>query len=301
VPVSVMDRQGKFIPDLRRDQFKVFENNVEQQIVHFENTEKPFTVALMLDTSGSTYFQLSEIKEAAITFAKQLRPQDRVLVVTFDRLVMLLTEATGDLKVVTEVIQRNAVTGMSTRVYDAIEVVIKERLDKIPGRKAIVLFTDGVDTASYHATYKSTMRDVDERDILIYPVEYDTSDFIPTHETTLTTVTKKNSVTGSSSQVTYTGPTSTIGTPGSFTPDYQLADSFLHELAEKTGARLYQANDKSQLANAFSKVAEELRSQYSLGYYPQTTLQNGERRALKVRVDQQDAAVRARDSYTQRK
>jgi len=80
-----------------------------------------------------------------------------------------------------------------------------------------------------------------------------------------------------------------------------LADSFLHELAEKTGARLYQANDKSQLANAFSKVAEELRSQYSLGYYPQTTLQNGERRAIKVRVDQQDAAVRARDSYTQRK
>src|SRR5262245_2741547 len=168
VPVSVMDRQGKFIPDLLPEQFKVFENDVEQQIVHFENTEKPFTVALMLDTSGSTYFHLSDIKEAAATFAKQLRPQDRVLVVTFDRLVMLLTEATSDQKVVTDVIQRNAVTGFSTRVYDAIELVIKQRLDKIPGRKAIVLFTDGVDTSSYHATYKSTLRDVDERDILIY-------------------------------------------------------------------------------------------------------------------------------------
>jgi VWFA-related protein len=300
VPVSVMDRQGKFIPGLTREVFKVFENDVEQPIVHFENTEKPFTVALMLDTSGSTYFHLSEIKEAAITFAKQLRPQDRVLVVTFDRLVMLLTEATGDLKVVTEVIQRNAVSGFSTRVYDAIELVIKQRLDKIPGRKAIVLFTDGVDTGSYHATYKSTLRDVDERDILIYPVEYDTSDFITTNQTTLTTVTKKSNLPGHSSRTTYTGPTSTIGIEGSYTPDYKLADEFLHQLADKTGARRYLANDKTQLADAFAKVAEELRHQYSLGYYPQTTLQTGERRVIKVRVEQPDVAVRARDSYTQR-
>jgi len=301
VPVSVMDRQGKFIPDLRREVFRVFENDVEQPIVHFENTEKPFTVALMLDTSGSTYFHLSEIKEAAITFAKQLRPQDRVLVVTFDRLVMILTEATSDLNVVTDVIQRNAVSGFSTRVYDAIELVIKQRLDKIPGRKAIVLFTDGVDTSSYHATYKSTLRDVDERDVLIYPVEYDTSDFIPTNQTTFTTVTKKSKLPGGSSQTTYTGPTSTIGVAGSYTPDYKLADQFLHELAEKTGARLYQANDKIQLAEAFRKVAEELSHQYSLGYYPRTTLQSGERRLIKVRVEQPDVAVRARESYTQRK
>jgi VWFA-related protein len=298
VPVSVLDRQGKFIPDLRREQFKVFENDVEQPIVHFESTDKPFTVALMLDTSGSTFFHLSEIKEAAIAFARQLRPQDRVLVVTFDRLVMLLTEATNDQKVVTEVIERNAVTGFSTRVYDAIELVIKQRLDKIPGRKAIVLFTDGVDTSSYHATYKSTLRDVDERDILIYPVEYDTSDFIPTNQTTLTTVTKKG-VSGSLPE-TYTGPTSTIAAPGSMTDDYKLADQFLHQLADKTGARLYQANDRTQLADAFSKVAEELRHQYSLGYYPPTTLQSGERRLIKVRVEQPNVAVRARDSYAQR-
>jgi Ca-activated chloride channel homolog len=301
VPVSVMDRQGKFIPGLSREQFKVFENDVEQPIAHFENTEKPFTVALMLDTSGSTYFHLSEIQEAAITFAKQLRPQDRVLVVTFDRLIMLLTEATSDQKVVTEVIQRNVVSGFSTRVYDAIQVVIKQRLDKISGRKAIVLFTDGVDTSSYNATYKSTMRDVDERDILIYPVEYDTSNFLTSNQTTLTTVTTRSNLPGASSQVTHTGPTSTIGIAGSFTPDYKLADQFLHELADKSGARLYQANDKIQLKTAFAAIAEELRSQYSIGYYPQMTLQDGERRLIKVRVEQVNVAVRARESYTQRK
>ena len=171
VPVSVLDKDGRFISDLQRDQFKVFENGVEQKTAYFESTEKPFTVALLLDTSGSTFFHLWEIKEAAINFARQLRPQDRVLVVTFDRLVMLLTEATSDQNVVSEVIQRNAITGFSTRLYDAIDLVIKARLNKIEGRKAIVLFTDGVDTGSYQATYQSTLHEVEELDALIYPIQ----------------------------------------------------------------------------------------------------------------------------------
>ena len=82
--------------------------------------------------------------------------------------------------------------------------------------------------------------------------------------------------------------------------EYQLADRYLHQLADKSGARLFKANDSTQLAQAFSKIAEELRCQYSLGYYPQVTLEEGERRLIKVRVDQPDLAVRARDSYIQR-
>ena len=291
VPVSVMDRQGKFISDLRREQFHVFENGVEQKIVHFEPTDNPFTVALLLDTSGSTFFHLWEIKEAAIAFAKQLRPQDRVLVVTFDRLVMLLTEATNDLNVVTEVIQRDAITGFSTRLYDAVDLVIQRRLNKIPGRKAIVLFTDGVDTSSYQATYKSTLRAVDELDVLIYPVQYDTIDFINATLDTkaLNELSDRNSGTPRPNPV-----------QRSTKPEYKLADQYLQQLADKTGARLYQANDRTQLAAAFSKIAGELRCQYSIGYYPPDTVQTDERREIKVRVDQQDTAVRARNSYIRR-
>jgi VWFA-related protein len=303
VPVSVLDRQGRFISDLRPEQFKVFENGVEQKIAYFENTDKPFTVALLLDTSGSTFFHLWEIKEAAINFAKQLRPQDRVLVVTFDRLVMLLTEATNDQNVITESINRNAITGFSTRLYDAIDLVIKARLNKIEGRKAIVLFTDGVDTASYQATFQSTLRKVDELDVLIYPVQYDTTDFVAAQTRTnttivTTTITGRNIPTRSSSQVLYGTPKASG--PGTSIFDYKLADQFLHQLATKTGGRLYEANERTQLSEAFSKIAEELRHQYSLGYYPQTTLQSGERREIRVRVGQPDLAVRARDSYVQR-
>jgi len=301
VPVSVFDRQGRLIPNLQRESFSVFEDGVEQQIKHFEPTEKPFTVALVLDTSGSTVFHLWEIKEAAIAFAKQLRPQDRVLVVTFNDLVMLLTEATSDLKVVTEVIQRGANTGFSTRLYDAVALVINERLNKIDGRKAIVLFTDGVDTKSYLATYQSTLREAEELDALIYAIQYDTTDFATATQTPSNNVMILRRRTPSwpydTTQV-IKGPT--IPVPGTAIGDYQLADRYLHQLSEKTGALLYKANDREQLAAAFSKIAGELRSQYSLGYYPKIASQSGGRHLIKVQVSQPDLAVRARESYVQK-
>jgi VWFA-related protein len=225
-------------------------------------------------------------------------------VVTFDEMVMLLTEATNELNVVTQVIQQNARTGFSTRLYDAVDLVIKERLNKIDGRKAIVLFTDGVDTSSYQATYQSTLREVDERDVLIYPIQYDTTDYmVATQRPSNVTITQNSSTnwpfpSRSSSQVTYSSP-AIQGAPTK--EDYDQADQFLHQLADKTGGRLYQANDRTQLMAAFSKIAEELRHQYSLGYYPQTALETGERRVIRVRVDQPNLAVRARESYTQKR
>lgn len=304
VPVSVLDRQGRFVPNLRREDFSVFENGIEQSVAFFEPAEKPFTVALVLDTSASTHFHLWEIKEAAIAFARQLRPQDRVLVVSFNDQVLLLTEATNDLNVVSTVIIQNATTGDSTRLYDAVDLVIKERLNKIKGRKAIVLFTDGVDTSSYLATYQSTLREVEELDALIYPIQYDTSDYLRAIQNagsiTIVSTSSNWPFPGRrSSQVIYGGPiTGGIPPPGTTKADYERADKYLHELADKTGARLYQANDPVQLAQAFSRIAEELRRQYSLGYYPGVSaVTNGERRQIKVRVHQPNLAVRARDSY----
>ena len=178
VPVSVLDRQGRFIPNLKKEDFSIFENGIEQKVTTFDTTEKPFTVALLLDTSASTKFHIGDIQEAAIAFAKQLRPQDRVLVISFNDEVLLLTEATNDQNLITEVIRVNAQTGNSTRLYDAVQLAVTERLNRIKGRKAIVLFTDGVDTSSQLATYDSTLSDVEELDALIYPIKYDTSDYL---------------------------------------------------------------------------------------------------------------------------
>jgi VWFA-related protein len=307
VPVSVLDRQGRFISNLKQDDFHIFENGVEQTIAYFEPAEKPFTVALLLDTSASTHFHLDEIREAAIAFAKQLRPQDRVLIVSFNDEVLLLTEATNDLNLVQTVIEENAYTGTSTRLYDAVDLTIRERMNKIKGRKAIVLFTDGVDTSSQQATYHSTLSEVDELDALIYPIQYDTSDYMNAMQgngTVTVTTTSRGPFGIGTSQQTYSVPMNNgnngIAAPGTTKADYDRADRYLHALAEKTGGRLYQANDTKQLADAFSRIAEELRRQYSLGYYPKTESAEGAdgRRQIKVKVKQANLAVKARDSYT---
>jgi VWFA-related protein len=302
VPVSVLDRQGRFVPDLKREDFHVFENGVEQSIAYFEPAEKPFTVALLLDTSASTHFHLQDIREAAIEFAKQLRPQDKVLIVSFNDEVLLLTEVTNDLNLIETVIEENANTGSSTRLYDAVDLTIRERLNKIKGRKAIVLFTDGVDTSSQQATYQSTLREVDELDALIYPIQYDTSDYLAAVQGmgAVTVTTTRRGIFGTSTtQQTYNAPVNNgQPLPGSTKADYDRADRYLHALADKTGGRLYQANDTTQLAQAFTRIAEELRRQYSLGYYPKTDVDpGGERRQIKVRVGKPNLAVKARDSY----
>lgn len=305
VPVSVLDRQGRFISNLQKEDFRVFENGVEQSIAYFEPAEKPFTVALVLDTSASTHFHLQDIREAAIAFAKQLRPQDRVLIVSFNDEVLLLTEATNDMNLIETVIEENANTGNSTRLYDAVDLTIRERLNKIKGRKAIVLFTDGVDTSSQQATYDTTLREVDELDALIYPVQYDTSDYLNAMQGlgngTVTVTTTRRGIFGTSTTTqTYGQPA--IGSssiPGTTKADYDRADRYLHLLADKTGGRLYQANDTRQLAQAFTQIAEELRRQYSLGYYPKTDAAAGadSRRQIRVKVKQGNLAVKARDSY----
>jgi Ca-activated chloride channel homolog len=302
VPVSVLDRQGRFIPNLKREDFTLFENDEQQSIAYFETAETPFTVALILDTSASTHFHLDEIKAGASAFAKQLRPQDRVLVVTFNTEVLLLTEATNDVNLMEAAIEEYANTGTSTRLYDAVYLTIQERLNRIKGRKAIVLFTDGVDTASQQATYQSTLDQVEELDALIYPIQYDTTDYLQAMQganSVTVTTTQQGPFGITTSQQTYNVPLNG-GTPlpGTTRADYDRADQYLHALADRTGGRLYQANDTKQLADAFSRIAEELRRQYTLGYYPKgANIADGERRQIRVRVRQPNLAVKARNSY----
>jgi VWFA-related protein len=310
VPVSVMDRSGKYIPSLGREDFHIFEDGVEQKISYFATVDQPFTVALLMDTSRSTNFKLEDIQNAAIAFIRQLKSEDRVMVVSFDDKINVLTKPTDDREVLINAIRRTR-TGGGTRLYDAVDQVIKQHLKGITGRKAIVLFTDGVDTTSRRATYESTIREAEELDALAYPVAYDTSDAVGNGP-------------GQSQRLPLPGGRGGIifGTPfprwpmpgpgggrggrgggGSNDEEYRRASAYLHDLADKTGGRYYRGDSLQNISEAFAQIAEELRRQYSLGYYPKTTAQNGQRRQIKVRVNQPNLAVSARDSYiyTQKK
>jgi VWFA-related protein len=306
VPVSVMDRAGKYVPNLQQRDFRIFEDGVEQQVAYFASVEKPFTVALVIDTSGSTRFKIEEIQDAALAFVDQLRPDDRVMVVSFDDKIRVLAEPTSDRYMLRNAI-RQTHTGDGTKLYDALDLVINQRFNRIQGRKAIVLFTDGVDTTSKHASYQSTVRDAEELDALIYPVQYDTYQDMQgggggggswpgggrrTGNTAMDILI--GILGGGGVGIGGGGGGGNVGTSRS---DYERADSYLRELAEKTGAREYRADSVYNISQAFGLIAEELRRQYSLGYYPKSGAQAGQRKQIRVRVNQPGLIVRARDSY----
>jgi Ca-activated chloride channel homolog len=310
IPVSVMDRQGRFIPDLRQQEFRIYEDGVEHEVAYFASVEKPFTLALVLDTSASTRFRLDEIQDAAIAFVNQLRPDDRVIVVSFDEDVRVLAEATSDRYALRDAIRRTR-TGGSTKLYDAVDLVINQRLNREQGRKAVVLFTDGVDTASRHASYQSNIRDAEELDALIYPVQYDTyrdgniggggggTSWPSGRRAPRSIAGVLADILGGVMSGGNNGPVISGGggNPNGNPDDYRRANAYLNDLAYKTGARLFRADTTRDLTQSFAFIAEELRRQYSIGYYPKTTAQAGTRRQIKVRVMRPDLVVRARDSY----
>ncbi|MCA1591816.1 MAG: VWA domain-containing protein [Acidobacteria bacterium] len=283
VPVSVTDRQGRFIPGLRKEQFRIFEDGAEQEIAHFESADKPFTVALLLDMSDSTKYKREDIQAAAKAFVDKLRPEDRVILVAFDKNVALLTGVTSDRQVLYEAIGR-ARTGGGTSVYDAVELVISRHLSRIPGRKAIVLFTDGVDTTS-RATYLSTLRAAEELDALAYAVQYNTIDDAAKGAQSYALATTQLLVDAMTSK----------GEP--LSSAYKRANLFLRLLTDKTGGRFYYADTVKNLSESFARIAEELRRQYSISYYPKNQSPEGGGRRIRVRVDVPGAAVRARKSY----
>ena len=279
IPVSVFDRNGLYIPNLSKENFKIFEDGKEQSIEYFSTTDNPFTVVLLLDTSPSTSFKIEEIQQAAIAFVDQLKPQDSVMVIEFDRNVHVLTEATLDRQKIYKGIKR-ADFGDGTSLYDAVDFSLRKRLGKVQGRKAIVLFTDGVDTTSFKSDYGSSVREAEEADTVIFPIYYNT--FFDNQR-------------GGGGIFS---PFPQINRRGTSSQDYVTGRAYLKDLSESTGGRVFNAeNTPGGLTRTFESIAEELRRQYSIGYIPQESGQTGQRKQIKVRVDRPNLIIRARDSY----
>lgn len=309
LPVSVMDRDGRYVPNLRKEDFRLWEDGTEQQVAFFSSVDKPFSVVLMIDTSGSTRLRLDAIQDAAIAFTNQLRPDDRVMIVSFDDQIRVLSQFTSDRGRLRDAIRRTE-PGDGTKLYDAVDLVMNLHLNNVSGRKAIVLFTDGVDTTSRHASYASNVRDAEELDALIYPVQYDTymdmsrgggGGWPGAGRAPSSPIDILGQILGGRNRRGGGGGgwpgRSGGGGPGTSREDYEVANRYLHDMADKTGARLYEADFNQNLSVVFGNVAEELRRQYSLGYYPKRPAQAGERRQIRVRVNQPNLAVRTRDSY----
>jgi VWFA-related protein len=346
VPVIVRTQDNRLIADLKKEDFILSEEGVEQPISFFAHTEEPFHVALLIDTSGSTEEELPQIQTAAMAFVNQLHSPDRVTVVSFATAVRFECDFTSDRTALTQAIRQTRAGG-GTVLYEAVQQSA-ERLRPIKGRKAMVLFTDGVDTASIQADYNETLTQMEESNVLVYTIRYDTIDAVrrglrqpkakertvripappptppdrtppqqppnwpypePGRSPSPSPYPRRSPLPSPSP---WPGPTEPTGpVPGDPTrmprqtpPDdetleamYEQGATYLWELANRTGGVRHEARVLGDLQAVFQKIAEELRHQYTLGYYRANTTRDGRYRRIRVKVNRSEARVRARPGY----
>ncbi len=276
IPAVVMDRYGRYIANLRKEDFRVYEDGVEQNVAYFGSIEKPFTVALLLDVSGSTQYQLAQIRDAANTFVNHLRPNDRLMAISFDGKINVLTEPRSVAMMRQEKLRIPAAID-GTVLYDAVAYALKQ-MAGIPGRKAIVLMSDGVDQSSV-ASLQSTVDDIAEDDVLIYTVQYNTLPQLPQRLSAIKSEKARRKV------------------QDRLMKGYALSEPYMRALADKTGGRYYRADDLRDVGPAFEAITAELGVQYTLGYFPKQNANEAER-SIRVKVRYPNLVVRARDSYT---
>ena len=264
--VTVTDGSTRYITDLNQEDFNVFEDGVKQDVSFFNKTNLPIALALLLDTSASMEAKLPTAQEAAIGFAKRLRPQDLAEVIDFDSRVVVLaafTNATGELE--TAIHKTSA--GGSTSLYNAVYIALKD-LKKVMAknteeirRQAIVVLSDGEDTSS------------------LLPFE-EVLDLAKRSETAIYAI----------------GLRSTDG-PGSSTKGFKEAEFVLRQFAQETGGRTYFPSQISDLPGIYSQIAEELSSQYTVGYTSRNGRRDGMWRRVVVRVNRPNATARTKLGY----
>lgn len=388
LPVIVSDRNDLSVPDLKKEEFLITEDGVKQEVAFFAETKAPFHVVLMIDTSGSTQEKLRSIQSAALAFVEQLQPQDRLRVISFDDEVRDLCEFTGDHAALRQAIEKTR-AGQGTKLYDAVRLAIS-MLQRVPGRKAIVIFTDGVDWHSDAARYDSTIELLEEAGVIVYPIRYDTraeTEQLVRRQQQAGEVADLGTIFGKGNPRGRTGPTVPGGDPlpggsggsggrndpyklpippiiiqppypgrypgGTRGPDdrypdrypdrlppdrfpdgreprpderhrrpeasdpdprrsdprrndsisgmldslYRTADSYLQDLAIRSGGKLHRADTLGSLPEAFANIAAELRTQYSLGFYPTNTASDGRFRKLQVTTTRKGVYLRTQPGY----
>lgn len=172
VPAIVTDRGGKFVSDLSRDDFTVSEDGRRQEISVFAELKQPFNAVLLLDTSNSALDRLKAIQSAAVAFTRQLRPGDRMMVISFDNEIRQLSDFSENREELEGAIQGTE-SGFGKLLYEAVARALQQ-LKNLEGRRAVVLFTDGVDMRSIEATSEGTTRLAEEVGAMIYVVRFDT-------------------------------------------------------------------------------------------------------------------------------
>ncbi len=311
---------GSTVKSLRAQDFIIYEDGVRQKITHFASTEEPFTIMLLLDISGSTQNDIELIKRAARGFLKELRRDDRVAVIVFSREIESIAgfedsrntvdAAIDSLASMEGDITQRFTPATGTSFYDALRRASDElSLRKTEGRKAIVCMSDGVDSTS-RLTYREVAGAVEKAEASVYFLALNTEEAML--EGLLKNRYDPGYINFSQSQVDRYFDEFDSSSPNRAVPRKAIPPELLREMAEglyriaerdmklmteRAGGRVYAVNALTDLAAVYRQVADNLRAQYTLGYYPENDTRDGRWRSIRVEVARPGVSVRARSGY----
>jgi Ca-activated chloride channel homolog len=266
--VTVVDTSNRPVMDLKRDEFAVTEDKVLQKIEFFSREQVPVSLAFAIDTSGSMRPKLDTVVKASIDLAKQSQKGDELAVIEFKDQPELLEEFTQDISDVIDTLNglvASRQTAMLDALYLAADYANKEGKNR---RKAVLLVTDGLDNDSYYK-FSEVVHHLREIDVQIYFIG-----FISDLEREDKGLFKKSSK--------------------------EKAESLLNKLAEETGGKAFYPRELSEVHNIAQQISTDLRTQYSIGYYPSNSRKDGSFRSVKVQVsaDNRRLVARTRNGYT---
>jgi VWFA-related protein len=236
VPLTVSDKTGRNVPGLKKENFSIYQDGAKQNIEYFFNDESPMNVAILMDTSFSTKGVLDNIQKAARDFVKILGPADKAVIVTFDSRTLFLSDLTSDRKALEKAINQARIgDSAGSDMNDAVSKAVKKYFEPFKGRKAVIVLTDGM-VIGRSVTTQQTLDILQAADTSFYPIIFKTKFY----------------------------------TPLRYNSKRPLPIEMMEFLAEETSGRFYE-KDVSNLREAFQSIAEELKKQYLLGFYPENS------------------------------
>ena len=260
VDVLVTTKSGQFVPGLKKDNFRLFEDGAEQQISSFNVSKAPITAVLLVEFASTRYSFMIDALRASYAFANTLTKDDWIAVSYYDMNPHILVDFTQDKRAVYGALNQMRIPGFSeTNLFDALYDTL-DRLDRVEGKKYVILITTGIDTFSRMTLDKITKKIKDTKDVTIFPIDVGQ----------ITRIMQPNAYRG-------------LGIPHSEL-DYLQGDNEMRTFAAMTGGRAYFPRFQAEYGEDFQDIGNDIRNQYSLAYHPTNSKLDGTYRKLKVEV-----------------
>ena len=259
---TVTDASGRLVPDLAKVDFEILDNNKSQPVTLFVNDVQPITVVVMLDESGSMVNNIERVKQAAEQFLLRLSPDDRARIGSFEDKIIVSPEFTSDRDSLVRFLKEELQYGNGTRLWDAVDFSMSA-LSKLEGRRVALVFTDGGDDPGpgKHVSYGTVLKRAQVEGYMVYAIGF-----------------HSKCRCGYGGRMIETDP-----------------DPSLKKIAAESGGGYFELKEGEDLASTFTRVAQELHSQYVIGFTPENL--DGKLHALQVRVQRPGMTARTRKSY----